>query len=189
MSQRGGKPAQGLVQNGRQQAPPQRAPAQYDEQQDQGQEEDQQDQEQYGAEDPAQYEEEQPQEERGEDQDQYGAQDPTDGQDGEEPNEEEPAENSQSLSNGATSTQRKPGQKGQQAAKSKPTAMTNGQQKSMMNGNSKQGEQHAMTATKPAGAAGQPMKGYHPSHQNALHFMAKTASKYLQILEYMLYIH
>jgi hypothetical protein len=58
-------------------------------------------------------------------------------------------------------------------------ASKQGGQKAMTNGASKVAGAKAVTAVKSAAAVGPDSKGYHATHQNALHFMAKTASEYL----------
>ena len=181
MSQRS-RPAPARAQNGRQQVQPQQAPTQYDEQQDQPQDEEQQDQEQYGAEDPSQYEEQQPQNEQDqpdEEGQQYDAQDASDDQDVDNPDQEDPSQEEQTGMNGAANAQKKPGQKGKQAAKGKPTTTLKSENKPMMNGGSKMKGDHSIAAIKAGAVPGQSTKGFQASHQNALHFMAKTASEYL----------
>jgi hypothetical protein len=183
MSQRS-RPAPTRAQNGRQQVQPQQAPTQYDEQQDQPQEEEQQDQEEYGAEYPSQYEEQQPedaQDRPDEEGQQYDAQDASGDQDIDNPDQEDPSQQEQTDMNGAANAQNKLGQKGKKVAKGRPVATMKGQNKSTMNKNGTPQPDHSMAAIKAAAMPGQSTKGSQVSHQNALHFMAKTASEYLPI--------
>jgi hypothetical protein len=173
------------------QNPSQQYPSQYGEQQDQSQ---------YGAQDPSggydgqdqsqqdpsQYDPSQPQygEAQGQPKNyQYGADDQN-----QDEGQQDPSQYGQESQNGQGYAQQKPPQQRQQAARErKPETSPRGQQKPpAMNGHTEKPEDDDRAVVKPSSytaVQGQqkPGRSYHPTHHNALHYMAKAAGECLRL--------